>query len=418
MKLEAWRHQTREWVEHTRGLMRRILDEVGPRPSGSPESRETARRLADALRPHVDRVELEGFSFARHSFLSFLRWQAATYVLAVAALFLGWPAAAAALILAGAGVAVAQFVLYRELLDPLHRKYEGLNVVARVEPEGEVRRQVIISGHHDSAYVFRLLQAFPRGYFLFVLLANVFIWGAVLLIPAWAALAAAGVTPFFAPALPWVLAAGGLVFVAPLAFFVSGRCTPGAGDNLVASAGAVTLARALAAARADGSFRLEHTRVWFVSFDAEESGLRGSRAFVARHLDELTAHPAELFNVDAVYELEDLRFLVSDVNGTVPLSDRLAREFVDLAARLGFSARTLAMPLGAGATDAGEFGRRGIRATTLIAMSSKLFPPRGFPYHTLRDTLDAVKPEAIAAMLEVLWAALVRREEPEADPVP
>jgi len=64
-------------------------------------------------------------------------------------------------------------------------------------------------------------------------------------------------------------------------------------------------------ARTEGRFHLAHTRVWFVSFDAEESGLRGSRAFVARHL-------------------------------------------------------------------------------------------------TLRDTLDALKPEAIAAMLEVLWTHALR----------
>jgi len=412
MNLHHWRQQTGEWVEHTREIMGQILTRVGPRPSGSPESRQTAAMLAEAIGPYVDSVELERFRFSRRSFLSFLRWQAVSFTLAVTALFLGWIPVAAVVILTGAGVSVAQFVLYRELLDPLYSWSEGVNVVARVEPEGEVHRQVIISGHHDSAYVFRLIQHFPRIYPLFVLLANLFIWGAALLIPLWAVLELAGISPFYGPALPWILAGAGLLFVVPLWFFVSGRCTPGAGDNLVASAGAVTLARALAHARKCGQFRLQNTRVWFVSFDAEESGLRGSRAFVRRHLAELREHPAELLNVDSIYDLRDLHFIVRDVNGTIPLSERLARECVDLAASLGFHSRTLSMPLGSGATDAGEFGRFGITATTMIAMSTRFIPPRGFAYHTLRDTLEAVKPEAIAAMLEVLWAMLLRREPP------
>ena len=346
MEYGLWRHKTGEWVAHTRDIMQSILTKVGPRPSGSPQSREAASILAEELRPHVDQVQLESFWFARNSFLSFLKWQAATFTLSVGALFLGWIYVAAGLVLLGAGVSIAQFVFYKEMLDPFYRKTEGVNVVGRVEPEGEVLRQVVVSGHHDSAFIFRFIQWQPRLYPLYVLFANLFIWTAVLLVPLWAILDFAGVTPFYAPVLPYVLAIAGLIFVSPMWFFVSKKCTPGAGDNLVASAGAVALAKALADLRASGAFRLEHTRVWFVSFDGEESGLRGSRAFVKQHLQELKEFPSELLNVDSIYELKDLRFVIRDINGTMPLSKAVGQECVDVAASLGFKSATLGMPLG------------------------------------------------------------------------
>lgn len=409
MDPKFWRHKTTGWVSHTIELMDGILKKVGPRPSGSPESRETASILGEAIAPYVDKLNLESFQFGRKPFLSFLKWQSATYVLAVAALFLNWIGIAAILMSVGLFVTVAQFVFYKELLDPLYPKTEGVNMVAVVEPDGPVQRQVILSGHHDSAFVFRFLQWNPRLYPIHVLFANLFIWVAAVAIPVWAVLQWFDVVPFYSGVLPWILAAG-VLFVGPLAFLVSSRCTPGAGDNLVASAGVVALAKALAQERALGTFALRNTRVWFVSFDAEESGLRGARAFVKRHLAELKEAPAELLNIDSIYEVKDLRFVVRDINGTMPLSKSVGQECVDVAKSLGFASSILSMPLGSGATDAGEFARVGIPATTMIAMSSGAIPPKGFPYHTLRDTLEVVKPEAIKAMLEVYWAMLVRRE--------
>lgn len=405
-----WKQKSLEWVAHTREIMAQVLTRVGPRPSGSPQSRETASMLADAIRPFAHSVKLESFLFARHPFLAFLKWQAITFVLAVVGLFLDWILVSGLLILVGAVVTIAQFVLYREFLDPLYPKTEGVNMIASVEPDREVLRQVIFSGHHDSAFVFRFLQWQPRLYAIHLVLANLFIWMAIFTVPTWAGLSLFGITPFYSEVLPWIMTVGAL-FVAPLGVFVSRRCTPGAGDNLVASAGVVALAKALSQERALGSITLKNTRVIFASFDAEESGLRGARAYVKRHLADLKAVPTQVVNIDSIYELKDLRFVIRDINGTMPLSSRMGHQCVELARSLGFASSVIKMPLGSGATDAGEFGRVGIPATTMIAMSSTPIPPKGFPYHTLRDTMDVVKPEAVAAMLEVMWGMLLMQEE-------
>ena len=64
----------------------------------------------------------------------------------------------------------------------------------------------------------------------------------------------------------------------------NGGIVPGAVDNLSASAVAVTLCKILVA---NPSLTPSDTEVRFISFGGEEAGLRGSRRYVARHLDDL-----------------------------------------------------------------------------------------------------------------------------------
>jgi len=96
--------------------------------------------------------------------------------------------------------------------------------------------------------------------------------------------------------------------------------------------------------------RLAQTRLIFASFDAEEAGLRGSRAYVRAHRAELAALPTCNLNIDSIYTA--------------------------------------------------EFTMAGVRATTMLAMPTGIVRD-GLVYHTMRDTIDAVQPEAAAACLFV-----------------
>ena len=54
------------------------------------------------------------------------------------------------------------------------------------------------------------------------------------------------------------------------------------------------------------------TEIRFVSFGSEEAGLRGSRRYVERHLDELKRLDARLLNFEMVAHPE-ISILTSDV---------------------------------------------------------------------------------------------------------
>ena len=75
-------------------------------------------------------------------------------------------------------------------------------------------------------------------------------------------------------------------------FFASKKGTPGAGDNMIASQMAITIGRYFK------DHPLSHTRIVMASFDAEEEGLRGARAFAKLHRQEFQQLPTTLLNVD------------------------------------------------------------------------------------------------------------------------
>ena len=56
------------------------------------------------------------------------------------------------------------------------------------------------------------------------------------------------------------------------------------------------------------------------SFDAEECGIRGARAYIRAHREELLKTKTYVLNMDTIYQVKDLNFMDADLNSTVKLS--------------------------------------------------------------------------------------------------
>jgi Zn-dependent M28 family amino/carboxypeptidase len=177
---------------------------------------------------------------------------------------------------------------------------------------------------------------------------------------------------------------------------------PGAGDNLVSSGILVHVAGALRQRLAANADALAGTRVILVSFDAEESGLRGSRAFVRDNRELLRSLPTVNLNLESFYELKELAYLVTDLNGNVklsrPLTEALARGLADE----GLKAKPMEMIFGMGATDAAEFAKVGIPATTLLAIPANPLGGGRVLYHTRDDLPENLEPAVIDAAARVV----------------
>jgi hypothetical protein len=288
------------------------------------------------------------------------------------------------------------------MLDRFYPRQTGRNVLASLEPAGQVRGQLIISGHHDSARIFNFLANRPALYpwrvtgglaiyALFLLVCWVLtLWtligGAA---PGWSTAAAA----LFSLLLLWV---------GQLWWFASTESTPGAGDNLASSAAAWEALRHLAGEKAAGR-PLQHLRVVAASWDAEEAGLRGARAWVAAAAgDDRLALPTWNLNLECLYDPAEFFLLTSDVNGTVPLSPELAGQCQRLLCARGREVPVKPIAFLTGGTDAGELARGGVQATTLIGMPWGN-TNRSNVYHTPRDVLSAVSPQAVGEA----WALAV-----------
>lgn len=395
-----------------------VVENYPSRLAGTEACQNAANRIKEEFSNNCDRdsVGIEDFTVHPKSFLKYIPGLVVLYFICTILLFFRFPVPAFIGYALGIFAFYCQFARYWELLDPLFPKATGYNVFGSIEPEGKVKQQVIVSAHHDAAYVFQLIARCPKYYaklintgILFLLLGFL-----VALVEAILTIFHSPIPDWTHPWLPLVLLVGG-VFLLPLAFFTTGKVSPAAGDNMIAVAIAGETAKLFHDAKQMGKNPLQNTRLIVASFDAEEAGLRGARAFCKKHGEELLSTKTYVLNIDTLYKVEDLSFLQNDLNGSVKLSHQMAQDCVDIAKSLGYPARISGMPFGAGSTDAAEFGKVGVEATNMAGISFDISKfSQGLVYHTPNDLTKYIEPEMVEAALKIVRDYIIKKDnEPE-----
>ncbi|MBN2159736.1 MAG: M28 family peptidase [Spirochaetes bacterium] len=390
-------------------LTQKIIDECGPRLAGTEACRRSGEIIRKEMGKYCDRTEADEFEFHPMALLGFIRATTVAYVVSSLFLFFGYVIPAAIGYTFIAAISLSQFVFYLQIFDPIYKKAKGYNVYGVIEPAGEVKQQIIVSGHHDSAYVFNFFTKFPKLYRIRLILGILPMNVALFLAWTWVIMKYA-----FDASLPFADlfrygAIASFIFVVPLYFFIGKNGTPGAGDNMIATAIALKIAGIFGNTGKKKSAALSHTRLIILSFDAEESGLRGARAYARRHRTELLAIPTYCFNMDSIYDLDKIKFLVRDINGFTGLSKKMARRCIHIAGRLGYRIKPLVMPFGGGGTDAAELAKVGVEATTLIAMPVSV-ERDAVVYHTPEDTVEHIQPQAVEAIIRILHGYILEMD--------
>ena len=405
---------TKTHVQRVFDLTDEVVERYPNRLAGTEACRQAADHIKQEFIKYCDpgSVQVEDFTVHPRSFLKYIPGLVVLYFIGSILLFLQFALPAFLVYALAIFIFYAQFVRYWQVLDPLFPKATGYNVFGSIEPEGAVKQQVVVSAHHDAAYVFQLLAHAPKYYaklinagILFLLLGFLvsLIWTVLALfhipVPGWAQLW-----------VPVALIVCG-VFQLPLAFFTTGEVSPAAGDDMIAVAVASETARLFHHAKQTGTNPLRHTRLMVASFDAEEAGLRGARAFCRKHGQELLNTKTYVFNIDTLYKLKDLYFLDKDLNGSVRLSHAMAQDCVDIAKVLGYRAGIAAMPFGAGSTDAAEFGKLGVEAVNMAGISFDISQfGDGLVYHTRNDVTKYIEPELVAASLKIIRDYILKKD--------
>ncbi|MCX8123701.1 MAG: M28 family peptidase [Spirochaetes bacterium] len=375
-------------------IVKTIIDNIGPRPSCSEHSHLTARIFFYLYKAYCHSVQLQSFITHPHAFLGFLTLVPWLYIAAVIFLLIKLYIVAAFIFTLANSIAIRQFILYKATFDFLYTPQTGYNAIGMINPKKEVRQQIIISGHHDSAYEFRFMRTTPRLYRIRV--ASIILSMVGSLILAWLI-----VINRYSYNLHTVHAIFMVVIILlgilnmQMLFFKSNRATPGAGDNLIASAITVVLAKFYS------NYRPHYTRLIFASFDGEECGLKGSKAFANEYKKLIGCMPTYHLNIDSLYRPELIKFLTSDVNGFVTLSEEFAKTCVATAHSKGYAASTFAMYPGTGATDAAPLAQAGARATTLIALPTEVEKQHSV-YHTMNDTVENIHADVVKAAIEIV----------------
>jgi hypothetical protein len=396
-------------------IVKAICTEVGPGLPASSQERERAVMIKNELESHLGagNVKVEEFTLAPDAFLSPYPIVPFMMIAALMNISIGrfqgispWLTATAALVFSiiSSLLFILEFIFGFELVDPFFKKKQSVNVIGTLRKPGtqNVKRLLILSGHHDSAPENTWLRFIGYGFFF---LSATFFIGLITLL----ALSIIQLTGLIAGnadivrigTIGWALLAYPIVpSIIYILFSTRGRKNggnvPGAVDNLSACALSVALCRFLVQNPSDIP---DDTEIRFVSFGSEEAGLRGSRRYVERHLDELKRLDARLLNFEMVAHPE-ITILTSDVNGVVKHSPKMVKSVVEAAQRAGVPYRAASATLGTG-TDAAPFSRAGLKATTLVPF--KVPQQMVAFYHQKWDTPENLTIEPLLNVLKLAF---------------
>jgi hypothetical protein len=402
-------------AQYALDIVKTICEQVGPGLPGTLQERQRAEIIKRELEANLgaENVAVEEFTLAPDAYLSPYPGVISMILAILLNISVGhftgllsWITSAAALAFSIIAplLFILEFLFCHEALDHLFPKKKSINIVGtlRKSEATNVKRLLMISGHHDSALENTWLRYTGYGFYFF---SGIFIFGSIALVVV-CLIQLVGLTLgegmlVRAGTLGWVL----LVFpIVPsiiyTAFLTRGRknggIVPGAADNLSACSIVVATCRFLVQ---NPAFIPDDMEIRFITFGSEEAGLRGSKRYVQRHLDELKRLDAHLLNYEIVTHPE-ISILASDVNGTVKHSPKMVKSAVAAAQRAGVPYKISKASIGAG-SDAAPFSQAGLQATTLLPYK---VPQQMIAfYHQDRDTPDVLTIEPLLNTLKLTF---------------
>jgi len=190
-----------------------------------------------------------------------------------------------------------------------------------------------------------------------------------------------------------------IIIAFPAIWFLKSNGVPGAGDNMAAIGILYVLGKILNEYKRKGAPIIENTRIKLISFDAEEAGIRGSRRYVTRHIEELKKDKAININIDGVYSADDLKVITRDLNGFVKNDPDLVEKVIESANQLNIGIGRLPIVVPFGSTDSASFVKKGIPSTSLFAVKTDNMQES---YHTMKDTVEVVDPKSIEYILATI----------------
>ncbi|MBQ7296521.1 MAG: M28 family peptidase [Clostridia bacterium] len=391
----------RMYTNYTVREIKKICKEIGPRPAGSESEKKAQEYIADQMRTAADEVTIEEFKLSPKAFMSFISICGTFLIVAVIFSLLKLPVVSAILTAVAFVCLLLEFVMYKEFYDFIFPKAISHNVIGVKKATGEAKKRIIFSGHVDSSYEWTYTHLggkgllFPCGIYAVISLIAVCVINVLftfdVIVPEDAAY----------NVLYWAqlgLMPAGIVAICFVNFR---RCVHGANDNLTGTLSSVAILKFLK----DNDINFEETEVVAMSAGSEESGLRGSRAYIKRHLDELKKIPTIFVGLETLRDYEDIAIYQRDMSGTVKMDAGVCSLLKKAGKEAGYDLPYSSVYLGA--SDGAAVQQLGIPAVTLAAMNPG--PPRY--YHTRRDTADNMNMKTVEKGLEIALNALFIYDE-------
>ena len=391
MKMSADRY-----TDYMYSLVKRVIDEIGPRPSCSEQEKKLARLLVEEWKPLCDRLESEAFTCSPTAFLGFIPVSVLLYFAAVA-LYWFYPLASFILVVLGFSMLFFELLRYREFVDFMFPRRQGENIMGTIRPKGEPARRVIVSAHMDSAYEFNLIYYLRNAV---IPLVEIAIAGLVITL---CGSLAKTIAYFYSFADATAFTVVGYIMIAftPLMalflFFHTYKPVPGAMDDMSGVAVVAGLGKYLDEAQKTGGWLPERTEVVLLAMSSEEAGLRGAKRYVTKHLQEMKTTPTYGLFLDGIYDEKYLTVTYRELCTGAKHDPGLVKMAQDAAASRNWHIFNRMIPLGG--TDASPFSLKGIPAVCLHCQDTSRAVPN---YHTRNDTCEHIRPESLSVSLQLV----------------
>ena len=389
----------RMYTNYTVREIKKICKNIGPRLAGSEQEYEAHKYIAEEMKTCCDKVDVEEFKLAPEAFMSWVRIDGALVLFSVVFAFLNLAWVSVALTSIALICLFCEFLMYWEFYDFLFPKKTSHNTIGVRNASAEAKQRIIFSGHVDSSHEWtythlggKILLFAVGGYgvvsMFYVLISSILI--------------VAGVgSPELQETLKYIQLACIPGAIAVMFFVNFRRTVEGANDNLTGTMSSVAIMKYLE----DNNIRFENTEVVAMAAGSEESGLRGSRAYVKRHLDDLKAIPTVFIGLETFRDYESIAIYARDMTGTVKMDSRVCSLVKKAGEYAGMDLPYSSVYIGA--SDGAAVQKLGIPAVTLAAMDPG--PPRY--YHTRGDTADNMDLKTVEKCLDIALNTLFIYDE-------
>ena len=367
-------------------FIKEICEEIGPRLGTYENEKKAGLRIKEILEKAVDVVEMEDFTCNQKGFLEFTKVAFISSLIA-AVLFIWFPLISMLLEFYAFSAFALEFLFLKEYVDFFFPKRTGTNVIGKLKPQGEPKKIVIVSGHHDSAYEFPLFEKYKAkfGLLAYVTAGLILISGVMALIQFILDILTLSFLILTVVFLAICIIA--LIFVGYIAFKLhSKNIILGANDNLSGVAVMIALAHHFS------TQKLKNIELWCISFSCEEC-MRGSKRFVKRHKEELK--DSITINFDMVGRGE-ISIISKEPAYMTTHSMELAREFQE-SSKHGKTELPIRIA-GFGGTDAAFFSKAKLKAISIIGLTPESYPDT---WHELSDTPENINEESLEKTLKV-----------------
>jgi hypothetical protein len=291
--------------------------------------------------------------------------------------------------------AVIQIFRYLGWFDFLFPKKKSHNVYTIIDPnEGKIERTLLFSAHIDSSWNWNLALKNPLK--MWIKIPYGIVGGGVLLLLSFLnSLDMYNVVHLWTPWLDLLIIPfiPGFIFLIRFLSWNPKIASPGAMDNLT---GVSTVLLLLKYMKEHPEEIPTNCRLIFAVFGSEESGDKGSLAFIHQHKQDLLQN-AWVFNIDSVSDYDSFIVISGDGWLGAKYDPNLVRMAIESMKELEVQpAKAIVNPVGG--TDAAFFVKNHIPAVTLTAQN----PIASEYYHTKNDKIGRLNPLSLEKMNQIL----------------